>query len=41
MMFCVYLTAYSGDKLPPFYIGAVRASLVGNTNAAASWKAKR
>ena len=27
-MFCVYLTSYSGNKLPPFYIGSSSVELV-------------
>lgn len=29
-MFCVYLTSYSGNKLPPFYIGSTSLSKIEN-----------
>jgi hypothetical protein len=38
--FCVYLTIYSGDKLPPFYIGSSSISKV-NTGYCGSVCSKR
>ncbi len=29
-MYCVYLTTYSGDKLPPYYIGSTSIAKISN-----------
>jgi len=39
--FCVYLTIYRGNKLPPFYLGYTKANKIKNENYHGSVSSKK